>query len=132
MCPESQSSWHRARVGSQATSPGAGFFPVPPAPPPCCSLLEGSVTNWQAGPILKKSLEWREGKAVWGQPTLEVRVMFGMELPELCPLLAVVVPTPMPDVSGRQPCGQPPGQGRLLCCPPSRGRDFTPRKIISW
>lgn len=31
---------------------------------------------------------------MWGQPTLEVRVIFGMELPELCPLLAVDCPHP--------------------------------------
>lgn len=56
-----------------------------PLPPPCCCLLKGTVTAWQTRTVLKKPLEWRQGKAVWRQPTLGGRVTLGVELPELYP-----------------------------------------------
>ena len=65
--------------------PGGQVPPGAPLPSPRCSLLKGTVAAWQTRTVLKKPLEWRQGKAVWGQPTLGGRVTLGVELPKLCP-----------------------------------------------
>lgn len=62
MCPESQSSWRRARVGSQATRPGARSFPVPPHHLRAALSWKGQSPIGRQVPFSKRPLNGGRGR----------------------------------------------------------------------